>query len=154
MKLVWKENSKWAFFLFIFNKLLSRGRETSNQAKMKSTFSVSLVNMALLSLLQIMGVGSICPSLPVGAHMVFRLILPQWILHCDGLPLHHLQHSARDVYLHLSLPPPEKGKIVIVCCSIREINQGVCEAEMPTIFFFQLDKSEDLLFLSVLHIWK
>ncbi len=71
----------------------------------------SLVNITLLPPSQVVGAGSVCPTLSVGAHVDLWLVLPQRILHCDGLPVYHLQHSARDVHLHLPLPPPEKSKI-------------------------------------------
>lgn len=59
-----------------------------------------------------MGFGSVRPALSFGAHMVIRFVLPQRVLHRDGVPLHHLQHPARDVHLHLSLPPAEEGKVL------------------------------------------
>lgn len=65
--------------------------------------------------LQVMGAWSIRVALSARAHLVVRVVLPQRVIHRHGLPLHRLQHTARDVHLHLPLSPPEEGKRRIHC---------------------------------------
>lgn len=62
---------------------------------------------------QVVGVGGVRPAVPAGPDLVLRSALPQRVVHRDGIPLHHLQHPARNVYLHLPLPPSEKGTIFV-----------------------------------------
>lgn len=60
--------------------------------------------------LQVMGAGSVRLALSARPHLVVRVVLPQRVVRRHGLPLHRLQHTARDVHLHLPLSPPEEGK--------------------------------------------
>lgn len=60
---------------------------------------------------QVLGAGCVRPVVSSRSDVVIRAVLPERILH-DGLPLHHLQHSAGDVHLHLPLPAAEEGKIL------------------------------------------
>lgn len=79
-----------------------------------AVFVVSSVKMSPSFLSQVVGAGSIRSSLSVRADVVLWLAFLKRLLHCDGLPLHHLQHSARDVHLHLPLSPPEEGEIGVI----------------------------------------
>lgn len=59
--------------------------------------------------LQILGHGRLRPAVSAGPHVVLWSFLHKWSLDRDGVPLHHIQHFSRNVYLHLPLPPPEKS---------------------------------------------
>lgn len=62
--------------------------------------------------LQILGHGSFRIAVSAWPHMVIWALLHQRGLDCNGIPFHHLQHFPRNVYLHFSLSPPEKGKFL------------------------------------------
>lgn len=71
---------KSKIFKHIFHKVLSRRKETNKQTNKDEilySLAVSLVNRVLLSHTQVVGVGSICLTLSVGAYLVFWLVLPQ-----------------------------------------------------------------------------
>lgn len=72
--------------------------------------AVSFIKPWLLTRpLQVLGAGSIRPTLPAGPDVDLWPPLPQQLLHRHGVPLHHLQHAAGDVHLRVPLSPPEEG---------------------------------------------
>lgn len=60
---------------------------------------------------QILGHGCFCSAVSARSHLVFWALLHQRGLDCYGVPLHHIQHLPRNVYLHFPLPSPEKSKL-------------------------------------------
>ena len=59
---------------------------------------------------QVLGAGCICFTLPAGTDVVVWLVLPERVVRGDGVSLHHLQHPAGDVHLHLPLSPSKESK--------------------------------------------
>lgn len=76
--------------------------------------------LVCFSVLQILGHGCLRFTVSAGSHMVLRSLLYQRGLNCHGIPLHHIQHLPRNVYLYLSLPPPEKSKFLAACSAQRK----------------------------------
>lgn len=69
-----------------------------------------------VSALQVLGHGRLRAAVSAGPHMVLWSFLHKRGFHRDGLPLHHIQHLSRNVYLHLPLPPPEKSTCFWLVC--------------------------------------
>lgn len=68
------------------------------------------VCLSLNGVRQILGDGGLRPVVSAGSHVVLRPLLHQRGLDRHGVPIHYIQHFSRNVYLHLPLPPSEKGK--------------------------------------------
>ena len=66
--------------------------------------------------LQVLGPGRLRAAVSAGPHVVLRSLLYKRGLPCDGVPLHHIQHLSRNVYLHLPLPPSEKSTCFLLVC--------------------------------------
>lgn len=69
----------------------------------------------LVFFFQVMGHRGHCTPLPPGTDLGIRAHVHQREHHCHGLPFHHIQFTAGDVYLHIPLCVAEEGNFYLQC---------------------------------------